>query len=75
MMLDSLIRKKTKKVWAVKMADRICNLQEPPKYWTNDKKINYKNEAQLILRELKNGNKCLANRLKIKINEYANFIE
>jgi (p)ppGpp synthase/HD superfamily hydrolase len=77
MMLDSLsrIRKQPKEVWAVKMADRICNLQKPPKYWTTEKKRKYQKEAQLIHRELKDGNKYLAKRLEKKIDEYANFIE
>ena len=50
MMLDSLsrIKQEPKEVWAVKMADRICNLNAPPYYWTNDKKIYYQKEAQLI---------------------------
>ena len=75
-MVDSLqrIKQQPKTVWAVKMADRICNLYAPPYYWTNEKKIKYQKEAQLIYSELKEGNKYLAQRLKNKINEYAKYI-
>jgi len=77
MMLDSLsrIKKQPKEVWAVKMADRICNLYAPPFYWNNEKIIKYQKEAQLIYKELKEGNKYLAVRLERKINDYAKFIE
>jgi (p)ppGpp synthase/HD superfamily hydrolase len=76
-MLDSLnrIKQQPKEIWAVKMADRICNLYAPPFYWTNEKKIEYQKEAQLIHRELKDGNEYLAKRLKKKIDDYAKFIE
>jgi guanosine-3',5'-bis(diphosphate) 3'-pyrophosphohydrolase len=39
-MVDSLKRIKDlqKEVWAVKLADRITNLQEPPQSWDNFKK-------------------------------------
>jgi len=75
MMLDSLrrIKKQPKEVWAVKMADRICNLYAPPYYWTKEKKIKYQKEAQLILNELKDGNEYLAKRLEKKINDYTKY--
>ena len=74
-MLDSLarIKKQPKEVWAVKMADRICNLQGPPFYWTNEKKQAYWEEARVILHELKEGNRYLAERLERKIQEYRKF--
>lgn len=76
MMLDSLerIAQQPKEVWAVKMADRISNLYAPPFYWTNEKKINYIKEAKLIYSKLKEGNSYLANRLKLKIDEYSKYI-
>lgn len=76
MMLDSLkrIKQQPKAVWAVKMADRICNLYAPPYYWTNDKKIKYQKEAQLILDELKAGNKYLAERLQQRIEDYSQYL-
>lgn len=75
-MLDSLsrIKNQPKEVWAVKMADRICNLSPPPYDWPTEKRIKYKKEAQLILQELKDGNQYLAERLEKKIKEYSNYI-
>lgn len=75
-MLDSLkrIKEQPTEIWAVKLADRITNLYEPPYYWTDVKKLNYINEAEMILDELKEGNKYLAERLKTKIKEYHRFL-
>ncbi|WP_264553339.1 HD domain-containing protein [Flavobacterium sp. N2038] len=75
-MLDSLSRIKQQpiEVWAVKMADRICNLYEPPYYWNDEKKLKYVEEAEIIWNELKDGNTYLADRLKSKIKEYNRFI-
>lgn len=74
-MMDSLarIKQQPKEVWAVKMADRICNLYSPPYYWNNAKKLNYIEEAKLILNELKEGNAYLAKRLEEKIEIYRKF--
>jgi len=74
-MQDSLSRIKVlqPEVWAVKLADRITNLQSPPSYWNNQKKINYQNEARIILEELKAGNEFLAMRLETKIAEYKKY--
>ncbi len=76
MITDSLnrIKQQPKEIWAVKMADRISNLYEPPYYWTNEKKLNYIQEAKLIYNELKSGNKYLAERLQKKIENYQKFI-
>lgn len=76
-MLDSLrrVREQPKAVWAVKMADRIVNLSEPPFYWKNEKKIAYQKEAQLILEALREGNAFLAARLSQKIEAYGNYID
>lgn len=76
-MLDSLarIKEQPKEVWAVKMADRICNLYAPPFYWSNDKKKAYAEEAKIIHRELKDGSSYLAIRLMEKIEKYADYFE
>lgn len=76
MMLDSLhrIKQQPKEIWAVKMADRICNLNAPPFYWDNEKRIKYQEEAKLIHRELKEGNQYLTERLEGKINDYSNYL-
>jgi (p)ppGpp synthase/HD superfamily hydrolase len=75
-MLDSLkrIKEQPVEIWAVKLADRITNLYEPPYYWNDEKKLNYIEEAKIILNELKDGNKYLAERLEFKIKNYYNFL-
>lgn len=75
-MRDSLNRIKQQpiEVWAVKMADRICNLYEPPYYWNDEKKLKYIEEAKMIYNELKDGNVYLAERLKNKTHEYYRFL-
>ena len=71
---DSLtrIKKLQKEAWAVKLADRITNLQPPPGNWSVEKIKNYLKESQVILEELKDGNQYLAKRLEEKISEYRN---
>jgi guanosine-3',5'-bis(diphosphate) 3'-pyrophosphohydrolase len=73
---DSLRRIKTlrREVWAVKLADRISNMQEPPPSWTTKKKVKYLEVAKLILLELTGGNSYLEKRLSRLIEEYQNFI-
>lgn len=75
-MQDSLrcIKSQPKEVWAVKMADRITNLQPPPGYWERAKIARYREEAMLIHDELKDANKLLADRLRTKAEAYKAFI-
>ena len=75
-MNDSLkrIKSMSPEVWAVKLADRITNLQPPPSHWDNERKIRYREEARLILSELKGGNEFLAKRLEKKIEEYRIYL-
>jgi guanosine-3',5'-bis(diphosphate) 3'-pyrophosphohydrolase len=75
--IDSLkrIKQLKKEVWAVKLADRITNLQEPPVEWNRQKRIDYLEEAKLILHALRAGNEYLAFRLKGKIEEYRFYID
>lgn len=75
--IDSLerIRKEPKEVWVVKMADRITNLQKPPKDWNRDKIIKYRAEAKLILEYLGDSSKYLSKRLLEKINNYEEYIK
>ena len=75
-MLDSLRRIKDlqTEVWAVKLADRITNLQEPPAHWENSKKSEYRQEAIQILQYLKGANSYLEQRLSSKITEYEKYI-
>jgi (p)ppGpp synthase/HD superfamily hydrolase len=71
-MRDSLarIRERPHAVWLVKLADRITNLQPPPKHWTAEKIANYRVEAELILRELGPASSYLGKRLAEKIASY-----
>lgn len=74
-MQDSLTRIKRLKheVGAVKIADRITNLQPPPPHWDKAKRIKYQEVAKIILEELKEGNYFLARRLETKIEEYSKY--
>ena len=63
----------SQQVKAVKLADRITNLQPPPAEWTADKCLQYAKDAQIILDELRDGNQFLAERLEAKISEYRNL--
>lgn len=76
-MEDSIekILREPKEVGAVKMADRITNLQKPPKHWTKDKMEKYKLEAKYILEHLGSTNEYLRDRLEIKIENYKKFIK
>ncbi len=59
----------------VKMADRISNLQEPPDHWFEDKIAEYHEEAMVIYQALKHLNSQLADRLKMKMDEYKKYFE
>ncbi|WGD35284.1 HD domain-containing protein [Olleya sp. YS] len=76
-MTDSLnrINELENEVGMVKLADRITNLQEPPKFWGKEKILNYLNEAKLINEMLKNKNEYLNTRLQAKIVEYKKYTE
>ena len=74
---DSLarIRLQSKEVWAVKLADRITNMQAPPSHWDNNKRIAYQLMARMILLRLKDSNSYLEQRLEEKILAYDRYIE
>lgn len=76
-MLDTLARVKELplEVWAIKLADRITNLQAPPLDWNKEKKIEYYTESKTILKELREGNAFLATRLEAKIKEYESYVD
>lgn len=75
-MADSLrrIQLQPREVGMVKLADRINNLEHPPYYWDNTKILAYRDEAALILQELRHCSSVLATRLSKKIAEYPNFL-
>lgn len=74
-MTDSLnrINELDKEVGMVKLADRITNLQKPPKNWGNDKIQSYLIEAEMINERLNNKNDYLNRRLSAKIVEYKRY--
>lgn len=57
------IKKSFKEVVIVKLADRITNLQPPPKHWSSEKGNKYKIEAKLIFKELNGINDYIEQRL------------
>ena len=73
---DSLNRIKAfrKEVWAVKLADRITNMQKPPHTWSVEKRKKYREVARLIGSELEGGNAYLEARLQKLIAAYGEFI-
>ncbi len=62
-----------KEVAAVKMADRITNLQPPRPTWSKEEIKNYHTEAIFIWENLKDGNQFLADRLAIEIERYVRY--
>lgn len=75
-MRDSLERLKKRQncVALVKLADRITNLDIPPKHWDAIKKRTYLEEAKLILKELGYAHTYLARKLQTKIEAYALYM-
>ena len=75
-MKDSIsrIKKQPKEVWMVKLCDRITNLQTPPKHWDKAKIAKYQTEARFILEQLGEASSFLADRLNIKISNYAKYL-
>ena len=75
-MRDSLERLKKRQncVAMVKLADRITNLGVPPKYWDDEKKRKYLDEAKLILSELGYAHSYLAKKLQEKIEAYEQYM-
>ena len=74
---DSLERIKSmpREVWAVKLADRISNMQTPPPFWDAEKKADYHRMAKRILENLEGGNAFLEKRLSEKIASYQQYLE
>ncbi|MDR1098238.1 MAG: HD domain-containing protein [Tannerella sp.] len=70
---DSLqrIRQQPPEIWAVKLADRITNLQPPPTNWPPEKIKQYRLDAIRIHETLKDANGYLAERLSKEIERYA----
>jgi guanosine-3',5'-bis(diphosphate) 3'-pyrophosphohydrolase len=73
---DSLakIRKCPREAGAVKLADRITNLQVPPKSWSKSHIREYLFDSQRILQALSGSNEYLEKRLLSKIGEYQKYL-
>lgn len=71
-MPDSLrrIQAQPHAVWLVKLADRIVNLQPPPKHWQAAKVAAYRSESHNIAAALGAASPLLTARLAIKIRTY-----
>ncbi len=67
------IRQQPPEIWMVKLADRITNLQPPPRHWSKPRIREYHEGAQVILEALKDASPFLAERLRLKIRDYAAF--
>jgi (p)ppGpp synthase/HD superfamily hydrolase len=74
-MEDSLrrIRHQPREVWAVKLADRVTNLEPPPPAWSLEKRRAYLAEAHVILAELRGGSPVLEARLLGKATQYERY--
>jgi (p)ppGpp synthase/HD superfamily hydrolase len=57
----------------VKLADRITNLEEPPGYWSREKRVAYRDEARVIHQALGEAHAGLADRLQRRIEEYGRY--
>lgn len=69
------VRQCSREVWAVMLADRITNLQAPPKTWSKSKITEYQYDSIQILEALEGGNEYLEKRLADKIEEYNSYIK
>jgi (p)ppGpp synthase/HD superfamily hydrolase len=64
------IQEQPREVWMVKLADRITNLQPPPRGWSKKKIGEYRLESIEILNTLGSASSFLAVRLRQKIEKY-----
>lgn len=77
-MADSLARIQAQpaEVWAVKLADRITNLQPPPSHWSAEKRQVYRSEAESIRAALARPElRPLVDRLDLKLKGYRNYLD
>lgn len=76
-MADSLKRilEQPAEVAAVKLADRITNLQPPPAHWPSEKRRAYQAEAREIHARLAPRCPFLGQRLAAKIEAYAAYLD
>lgn len=63
-----------REVWAAKLADRITNLQPPPKSWSKSQIREYMFDSKQILDALRGANQYLEKRLEAKIEGYNKYL-
>ena len=68
------IRQQPREIWMVKMADRVTNLQPPPPRWSAARIRDYHRESGVILEALAEASPFLAERLRSKLGDYADFV-
>ncbi len=70
-MIDSInrIKKQSKEIAIVKLADRTFNLRCFVPKWSDEKKVAYVEEAKIILKELGYASSYLSNKLQERIDE------
>jgi (p)ppGpp synthase/HD superfamily hydrolase len=75
-MADSLARLRLQRpeVQLVKLADRITNLQPPPRPLEPGQAVAYREEAGRILAALGSASESLAERLRAKIDAYGAYL-
>ena len=73
---DNMARLKDapREIQAIKLADRISNLQTPPFHWDSKKIASYLEKSKIILKELGNASPYLNIRLKEKIALYPELV-
>jgi len=74
--LDSVkrIKNESREVAIVKLADRISNLNIPPKSWSKEKINSYYNDSIIILNSFRGINFILEKRLENKIQNYKKLL-
>ncbi len=74
-MEDSIkrLQKLPKYIQMVKLADRITNLDTPPKHWSKEKIKAYHKEAKFICKSLKSPRGILNKKLEKKIKKYRQY--
>lgn len=60
-------------VQVIKLADRLTNLNPPPKNWSLEKITAYYDSSIMLYEKLKYSDQYLVSKLKNKLNEYRNY--
>ena len=69
------LKEAPREIKAVKLADRISNLQTPPFHWDSKKIKSYLDKSWLIHKELGDASRYLSARLEKKIKQYPSLVD